>query len=479
MLRPFPILNGRNPEAHPIMSFDPITAEIRFGCGLSPVVARPSDVGQMLDGLSSPDKMSDWFKIEPFPEFRQRMVQRQALQKKLRQNRGSEEGKALGKQIRLLKKAARQDHFDWLGAHILRRTYSQTPFRERLEGFWADHFTARGKAGVMMRAGSPYTQSALRPNMAGAFEDLLIAAVTHPLMVHYLDQGRSTGPNSIRAQRKPGKFGLNENLAREILELHTLGVDGPYTQTDVRELAELLTGLTHQAKQGRHFQKDMAEPGPETVLGASYGGSTPNFRDIEAVLRDLARHPATARHMASKLAVHFVSDTPDPGLVDALEQTWRSSDGQLLEVYRTLLEHPAAWKTKAANAKKPFDFMSSAIRALAIRPETLQGFEEKEMRQRIFEPLRLMGHIWQKPDGPDGLDETDGTWLAPQGVAARLQWSVIVPQLLLPRLPDPRQFIETALGGRASEAVRFAASAAESRAEGVGLVLISPAFQRM
>ncbi|PYG26413.1 DUF1800 domain-containing protein [Pelagimonas varians] len=461
------------------MTFDPITAEIRFGCGLSPKIDPPSSVDEMLDGLVGADKMSEWFRIPSFQEFSKRLVRAQALKKQRRMQSDGADSEELRKQIRLLNKAARQDHFDWLGSHILRRTYSETPFRERLEGFWADHFTAAGKGGLLRRAVSPFVQSAIRPNMAGAFEDLLIAAVTHPLVVHYLDQVGSTGPNSIRATNKPGKFGLNENLAREILELHTLGVAGPYTQTDVRELAELLTGLTSQASKGRQFKTNMAEPGSETVLGKSYSGSRPDFGDIEEVLRDLARHPATARHMAGKLAVHFVSDTPDPALVDALERTWRDSDGNLSEVYGALLKHPAAWWTDTHNVKKPFEYISSAARALAIPPKTIQRFQEKEMRQRISEPLRLMGHIWQKPSGPDGLEEADGEWLTPQGVAARLQWAVIVPQLLMPRLPDPREFVDIALGGRASEAVRFAASAAESRAEGVGLVLISPAFQRM
>lgn len=462
------------------MSFDPITAEIRFGCGLSPIIARPSGVDQILAGLDGSDEMSEMFPIETYPVFRQRLIEREELQVVVRKLRKEGKVDPLRKQIRLLNKIARQDHFDWLGAHILRRTHSKTPFRERLEGFWADHFTTQGKGGIIRRAVSPYMQSAIRPNMTGAFSDLLIAAVTHPLMIHYLDQTRSTGPNSARAQKgKPGKFGLNENLAREILELHTLGVDGPYTQKDVRELAELLTGLTRKPNNGRHFQKNMAEPGAETILGRSYGGDNPHFRDIEAALRDLARHPATARHMAGKLAVHFVSDAPDPALIDALEQAWLKSGGQLLDVYRTLLEHPSAWRTDKPNVKRPFEYMSSAARALAISPEAMQSLNEKAIRQRFFDPLRLMGHIWQKPSGPDGLEEADSAWLTPQGVAARLQWAMIVPQLLMPRLPDPREFVETALGGRASETVRFAASAAESRAEGVGLVLISPAFQRM
>jgi uncharacterized protein (DUF1800 family) len=366
-----------------------------------------------------------------------------------------------------------------MAAHILRRVYSPTPFRERIEAFWADHFTATGKQGIIRRGTSPYVESAIRPRLSGRFEDLLIASVTHPLMVHYLDQERSAGPNSVAVKRGSKAHGLNENLAREILELHTLGVDGPYTQTDVRELAELLTGLTLNVKNGLHFRKDLAEPGTETVLGKTYGGDNPHIRDIHSVLTDLARHPATARHIAGKLAVHFVSDSPSPDLIDAVTTAWRDSGGDLAVVYDALLAHPMAWDDSKPNIKQPFDFITSALRALAIAPEALLGLDERAYRLRIHEPLRLMGHVWQKPDGPDGLEEADSAWITPQSLAARLQWAVAVPQLLSPVLPDPRAFVDTALGARAPEAVRFAASAAESRADGIGIVLASPAFQRM
>lgn len=460
------------------MSFDPILAEIRFGCGLSPNIAPTESVGEFLAGLDRPDEMADRFPIESFPEFRLRMVKREELQKEFRKNRGTDAGETLRKEIRLLKKQARLDHWTWMASQVLRRTHSQTPFKERIEGFWADHFTTAGKAGVIRRGVSPFVESAIRPNMSGSFSDLLIASVTHPLMVHYLDQDRSAGPNSRQAKKKPGKIGLNENLAREILELHTLGVDGPYTQGDVRELAELLTGLTFKANKGRHFQKSLAEPGEEIVLGTSYGGDKPHIRDIHVVLRDLAVHPATARHMATKLATHFVSDRPDPDLVAAIERVWRDSDGELSVVYEAMLRHPMAWTDRNPNFKQPFEFVSSAARALNVHPRTVQSLTEKKMRQRFFDPLRLMGHIWQRPSGPDGLDEDDSAWITPQGMAARLQWAVIVPSLLVPQLPDPREFVQTALGSRANDTVRFAAGAAESRADGIGLVLISPAFQR-
>ncbi len=459
--------------------FDPILAETRFGCGLSPDVPPPTDVPAMLAGLLGADPMAVQFPIEDYPSFRQRIIARNVEADVRRKNRGSEAAQAARKAIRVLNRIAREDHLKWMAAHISRRVGTGTPLRERLVFFWADHFTATGKQGLLRRATSPYMQSALRPHLTGRFEDLLIAAVTHPVMQDYLDQNRSFGPNSPSALKNPEKRGMNENLAREILELHTLGVGGPYTQVDVRELAELLTGLTHSSNNGRKFLKGRAEPGAEVVLGKTYGGTkNPHFRDIEAVLRDLAVHPVTAQHMAAKLAVHFVSDTPDPDLVNHIAGRWQETGGDLMAVYDALLNHPAAWSRKLRNVKQPFDFVASACRALAVPHAALAELSEAQFRQRIHTPMRLMGHTWQKPDGPDGLEETDSAWITPQGVAARLQWAIAVPQLLVSALPDPRRFVDTALGPDAPDAVRFAASAAESRADGVGMVLASPAFQR-
>ncbi|MDU8910077.1 DUF1800 domain-containing protein [Aestuariicoccus sp. MJ-SS9] len=461
------------------MKFDPVLADIRFGCGLSPRVGPPGASQAILDSLDAPDRVARTFPIEPFETFLIRMQERQRLSKIRRAQRGTPEAEAARKAIKVLNKTARIDQATWMGQHILRRTWTDAPFRERLTFFWGDHFTAAGKAGLIRRATSPYFESAIRPNIAGRFEDLLIAAVTHPLMVHYLDQDSSIGPSSEMAAKRGKAAGLNENLAREVLELHTLGADGPYTQADVRQLAELLTGLTLNFQTGTHFRKPFAEPGAETVLGKSYGGDNPNLGDIRAVLRDLARHPSTARHLARKLAVHFVSDSPDPDLVAALERSYRDTGGDLKALYATLLDHPGAWRPEGGNVKQPFDFIASACRALALPRTAFDGMKENRFRTLVIRPLGLMGHIWEKPDGPDGLDEADTAWVTPQGLAARLQWAVTVPQLLLPDLPDPRDFAQTALGPRASPPVRFAAEAAESRWEGIGLILASPAFQRM
>lgn len=461
------------------MRFDPQLAEIRFGCGLSPMVAPPQSVKEMLSRLNAPDTMAERFPIETFETFQSRVKYRLSIVAKKRETRGTPEAKEFQKADNLLKKDARVAQAGWLGQHLNRRVWTDAPLRERLTFFWADHFTATGKAGLVRRATSPYVESAIRPRITGLFEDLLLAAVLHPMMLHYLDQDQSVGPNSTRAGQNSKFKGLNENLAREVMELHTLGVGGPYTQDDVRQLAELLTGVTFDKQLRMKFRKDFAEPGAETVLGQSYGGGQARLGDVEAVLRDLARHPATARHLAWKLAVHFTADTPDPALIDTLEARYLETGGDLGAVYAALLDHPAAWTPECRNIKPAFDFVSSALRALAVPETALSGREERDMRRLFVAPLSQMGQIWEKPDGPDGLPEEDAAWITPQALAARLQWAVLVPQMLRPDLPDPRDFVTTALGAQATPSVRFAADAAESRWDGVGLVLASPAFQRM
>ena len=456
-------------------AFDPELAEIRFGYGLSPGLRPPASASDMLAGLTEPDRMADRFPVESFDTFRLRMIEVGKAAQERRQNRGTPKAEAARKRRNELNAAARKDGLRWAGHVLLRRVWSETAFRERLVAFWSDHFTAHGKRGVIRRATSPYVQDAIRPHVSGRFADMLEAAITHPLMLDYLDQSRSAGPGSIRAQRQRG--GMNENLAREVLELHTLGVDGPYTQGDVRELAELFTGLSFSPQEGFVFRPNFVEPGAETVLGRTYADTT-TIAPIRAVLSDLAAHPSTARHLARKLAVHFVSDTPDPDLVSALERAYHDSDGDLIAFYEVLLTHPAAWAPELNNIKPPIDFISSALRALAVPEALLMRFNERKMRRVIAAPLTQMGQQWQRPVSPDGWPEEDDHWITPQGIAGRVTWAMEAPEFILRVLPDPRVFVETTLGRRADDAVRFAAAAAESKPEAIGLVLMSPAFQR-
>lgn len=455
--------------------FDPRIAEIRFGTGLSPRVTAPQSTDEMLMGLRDSDPMARRFPVEAYDDYRLRIVAYHSARKLQQRNEGTKKGEAAEKERRRHLRRARATYGKMFQNALLRRVHTATGMRERLLSFWADHFTAKGKTQVVKWASSPYAEDAIRPHLTGHFEDMLIAAVTHPLMLHYLDQHQSFGPNSQRGKRRG--IGLNENLAREVLELHTLGVNGPYTQTDVRQLAELFAGLSIDTVSKFAFKRQFVEPGGETVLGKTYG-KLGRLEDVHAVLRDLARHPATARHIAGKLARHFISDTPDPDLIAVLERAYLDSDGNLLTVYIALLDHPASWAPEFVNVKRPFDFMASALRALDIGETHLKRTEDKTLTTLLYAPLQVMGQPWENPNGPDGWPEDNAYWITPQFMAARMSWALAAPQALLKTLPDPRDFAVTALGSGLPADVAFAAGAAENRWEAIALVLTSPAFQK-
>ena len=460
--------------------FDAERAEIRFGCGLSPQIAPVESVAEMLARLRGPDEAAQAFPIPPFESI-------YPLAMKFIEARSqfyhpqSESDRRHGKtRFTTRRREMRHDNIRWVGQLFLRRARGRDGMRERLTAFWADHFTAVGRNSVTRMAQPIYVEEAIRPHVSGRFADMLKAVITHPVMLVYLDQNSSVGPNSpIALNGRKRKRGLNENLARELLELHTLGVGGPYTQKDVRQLAELLTGLRFSVKKGFAFQPGFAEPGPETVLGKSYGGEDPSLDDIHAVLEDLAVHPATATHVAGKLAVHFVSDAPDPGLISEMAARYTETGGDLHAVYEAMLNHPSAWDFSQRNVKQPVDFIGSALRALDLAPDDMPTETPVRLFKMLIAPMTLMGQEWAQAPGPDGWPEADAEWVTPQRLAARLQWALTAPAKIRRALPDPREFVETALGRQATEAVRFAAGAAEERAEGIGLVLASPAFQRM
>lgn len=360
------------------------------------------------------------------------------------------------------------------GARITAPLAAPVGFAERLVTFWADHFTARASGYILGLMVPHMIETVIRPNIARRFEDMLVGVMTHPAMLIYLDQVNSIGPASIAGQRR--KRGLNENLAREILELHTLGANGPYSQTDVREFAELLTGYSFdQATGDFRFRKRMAEPGSETVLGQTYGGDPPRAGHAVALLRDLAKHPATAAHLSRKLVTHFVSDSPDPDLVAALAEEWNATGGDLQAVMGALVSHPRAWEAPLTKTRQPFDFAVASLRALGVDPATI-ALDPKRIRQ-VGGALRRMGQDLLQPPGPDGWAEEAEAWITPQGLASRIAFASKIVRTSGVQ-PDPRDFLTRTLHDLASPDLRFAVSAAETEHEGLALTLLSPEFNR-
>lgn len=451
----------------------PELAAIRLGYGLSPLTAPPETAQAVLASVAEAGPGPDAVTLEQVAQKRQQLRQL-AEARKANAKSAQARYRAFNRELALLPMVD-------LRRRLARAVAAPAGFGERLVQFWADHFTIRADGSANQLLGMAFVDQAIRPHLNGRFEDMLIAADTHPMMLRYLNQNNSFGPGSRQAQNRPDRrLGLNENLAREAIELHSLGVGADYTQDDVRQLAELLTGLTYRPGEDQLFFPNMAEPGAETVLGRSYGGDgKAQLQDVQAVLTDLARHPATAQHLARKLAVHFGSDQPSDALVGDLAAVWAETSGDLPQVYAVLVNHPDLSRDFRQKARQPFEFIACSMRALGLSGDQVMALEPKRLRNGIAGALTRMGQPWNRPNGPDGWPEAAQHWITPQGLAARIEWALQMPTRLTPgELPDPRSFLESALGDTADEPLRWAVPKAESTLEGVAIVLASNAFNR-
>ncbi|MBV0891687.1 DUF1800 domain-containing protein [Paracoccus sp. Z118] len=448
----------------------PHLAAIRLGYGLSPLTPAPADPQAVLRSVPEAAAPDGW--TTPMATD----AQRQFAASRRQRNAGEIDTE----EFRRIQSDLNHQRLSVLQRRVARAVDAPAGFGERLVQFWTGHFAtvARNAPGHIMSGAM--VDEAIRPHLNGHFADLLFAADTHPMMLNYLNQSGSVGPRSVFARRRPERaLGLNENLAREALELHSLGVSAAYSQADVRELAELLTGLTYDQRKGRHYRPDAAEPGAETVLSESYGGpGTSGMDEIRRVFGNLARHPATAAHLSRKLAIHFAADDPPPDLVAALEAVWLETGGDLAQVNGALVSHPVLAANLRAKARQPFDFLVTALRALGLDGAAILALDPKRANQALWHPLTAMGQPFAQPRGPDGWPELAAAWITPQMLAARIGWALSQPARLCDALPDPRELVETALGPAASGALRWAVPKAENAREGVAIILASADLNR-
>jgi uncharacterized protein (DUF1800 family) len=356
---------------------------------------------------------------------------------------------------------------------------SERPFIERLTQFWTNHFAVSiDKFKVAGIAGS-FEREAIRPHVLGSFSALTLAAEQHPAMLLYLDNETSIGPNSpialrVARRRPEARLGINENLAREILELHTLGVEGGYTQTDVTTFAKVLSGWSIGGGAGRlasgppgrfMFRPQLHEPGSQVILGTRYAEG--GVEQGEAVLRALSLHPATARHISTKLARHFVSDDPPPAAVARLAHAFLRSGGDLPTVYRVLARLPEAWSAPLTKYKTPSDYVISSFRGLEL-PVAGRG---------ALAGLELLGERTYSPGSPAGWPDRSSDWNGASALLKRLEWANALGVRLAPRL-DARELAPQLLGGTLGESTRTAIARAASAAQALTLLLASPEFLR-
>ncbi len=400
---------------------------------------------------------------------------------------------------------------------------TQRPFAERLAWFWANHFTVSLTKGSVRGLVGTFERDAIRPFIAGNFEQLLVAATTHPAMLRYLDNNQSAGPNSALAQRAARRmqiaargtadnpaqptgaleprrsFGLNENLAREVLELHTLGAAngradqlGGYRQADVTAFASVLTGwrVGQQNDATQRFDAAWHEPGIKVVLGKTYDAGPDALR---ALLHDLAEHPATARFIATKLARHFIADEPPPAVIERLTATYLRSHGQLSEVYGDLIRSPEAWTRQAAKLKTPEEFVVSTVRLLGVgaRLEDRAGAGPLNNGAGAGQPnnsagavvtnaagvMNTLGQRPHTPPSPAGWPDKSDDWLGPEAVWQRMEWATRVADRM-GRSLDARALASSSLGAQLSEVTRLQIERAADGPQALALLLMSPEFQR-
>ena len=480
-------------------------AVTRFGLG-----ARPGEIAEARrdphgflraqirrEGADQPAGAAQAGSSQRLAEFRQYRQERRAARVQ-KTSMAADDAKRPGEgkddardPVKIVGRMLRQDIGSDFGARIQLAAATDAGFRERWANFWANHFTVSATKAITGTVVGPFETEAIRPHAFGRFADLLGAVETHPAMLTYLDQVQSIGPNSqaaeflktggnrrgtgqARLQRIANRSaGLNENLAREILELHTLGVGGGYTQADVTEFARAMTGLSLGGPRdpasvagSALFRAQAHEPGERTVMGVRYpsGGR----EQAGAILSDLAAKPATARFLCTKIARHFVADEPPPALVARLEAAWKASDGDLAKVAEALIAAPEAWRPTPAKFKTPYEFVVSSYRAAGGQPDAFN---------KVAPILTALGQKPFSPPSPKGWAEDAQSWAAPDAIVKRMQFAQAFSGAAV-RDRDPNLLAADALGARLSSETAKAVARSESRAEGFALLLMSPEFQR-
>jgi uncharacterized protein (DUF1800 family) len=339
------------------------------------------------------------------------------------------------------------------------------PARERLVWFWSNHFTVSSRAGEWsMGLLGAYVQEAIRPHVTGRFVDLVRAVMRHPAMLYYLNNVTSVGPNSAVGLKQ--HLGVNENLARECLELHTLGVQSGYTQQDVTAFAAILSGRSFERNgdaPGFVFRADWHEPGAKTFMGRTY---LEGFDASEAALSWIAEHPATRRHIATQLVQHFVADVPPPQCVARVETVLRDTDGDLKQAVLAIAGMKEAWQP-LTKIRAPAEYVIAVQRALDLPPQPADQlrFAARDLGQQFMGPLL-----------PNGWPDTADDWIFGEALLKRADWAMT--RATRSGAPAAEVVATATLGGRCSQSTLSAIRACPNKAEALATLLASPEFMR-
>jgi uncharacterized protein (DUF1800 family) len=428
------------------MDINPTQALIRFGLGRRGMEPLPSDPhAWLMAQLRQPDPT----RLDEPPTTAAGLTA-------LRQDRATKPppGESLSRTLFQAQAAAQ----------LANALITPAPFRERLVWFWTNHFCISLRRGEVAPIAAAFVEEAIRPHVTGRFSDMLLAVMRHPAMLIYLDNVGSVGPTSPAGERS--HRGLNENLARECMELHTVSPQAGYTQADVTAFAKILTGWSVEMKAdppGFRFRPQAHEPGGQTVMQHTFpegeaGGV--------AALRFLADHPATHRFLATKLVCHFVADAPPPDAVRTIEGRLRDTNGNLGEAAAALVELPAAWQP-GVKLRTPLDYVVASIRALDPPPE---------QRPNMIGVLGGLGQpLWSAP-APNGWPDRAADWAAPEAMLRRVDWASGFAGRI--GTGDVLQIADANLGPLLRPATHDAIRHAGSRKDAMTLLLTSPEFQR-
>ncbi len=463
-------------------------AVLRFGLG-----AKPGDLAAAADGprawlmsqIKGPVPLAVNAPLAPSEQIFAGLLAARGERQKMRQ-----ESASAGQDPKLAFNAIREAYQPHYRAQVLARAQSAAltarPFAERLVHFWSNHFAVSADKGVVFGLAGTLENEAIRPNAGGRFVDLLTAVEQHPAMIAFLDNQYSVGKDSVAARfasrfrtddatKAKRQFGINENLAREILELHTLGVNGGYSQADVTSFAGIITGWSIGGGKGRlaggapgrfFFRDNLHEPGPKVFLGKTY--TEEGQRQGEAVLADLARRPETAKFIATKLVRHFIADDPPPVAVERLSRVFLKSGGDLPQVYAALVESPEAWNAATRKFKTPEDFVFSTLRALNISPA---------QPEEVIRTFDLLGQRQYTPGSPAGWPDTAKHWDGSDALMHRVLWASRVGAKYESGV-EPADLAAASLGGYARPETLTALRRAATSGQAVALLLMSPEFQR-
>lgn len=435
--------------------------EIRFGYGPRaghPVTAGGVDPERVLAQLTAVDAEGQaWDR--PLLVDRIALIAQYNAEKQSASGVRPETGQALKKTLT-----------DDIDTFVGRPAFASAGFVERLVNLFANRITVSNVSGGVARYVQSFRDEAIRGHIGGRYGDMLQAALWHPALQFYLTQANSIGPDSVVGKRR--SRGLNENLAREFLELHTMRTG--YTQDDVTEFAKLLAGMASDEK-GQRIDKRRVQPGKKLILGQTYDDSDPKA-EINRFVAYLARRPETAQNVAFTLARHFIADAPPPDLVQSLTETYLAQDGDLPSLYRVLLEHPAARSPDRHKLRTPQDYAAATLRVLGLTSPDARDTYPK-LARKIPLSMAAMGQPVFRALRPDGWPEVSEGWLTPPMMAARIDWAVDMAHRVGDRA-DPTAMVQAALGDLASPLLMQAVSRAEQRWEGLAVLLGSPEFSR-